>query len=214
MRSALSWILRAYAVAAAYGVALALIVGVVLAWRGDLTRERARAAFQALRGRTPVPEPAPGKKPADGIAEREEILQKKTQELGKLDELAARRLAMIRAEEAALARRRDESAAAAAEARKAREEYDLARSDAELAADVPIFSRMEPAGIVAMLKGGDDARFVRTLRALRPGKAADVLESLMTDPQFEEAFRRVPADAPTGTKSRAERITEEFRKAP
>jgi hypothetical protein len=71
---------------------------------------------------------------------------------------------------------------------------------------------MEAPGIVSVLKSGDDARFVRYLRALRPAKAAEVLEALRTDPQFEDGFRRVPADAPPGTKTRFERLNEEFRK--
>ena len=56
--------------------------------------------------------------------------------------------------------------------------------------------------------------FVRYLRALRPGKAAEVLEAIRTDPQFEDEFRRVPQEAPAGTKTRSERLLEEFKKAP
>ena len=115
---------------------------------------------------------------------------------------------------AALERKRKEAVAAAADAKKAQDELALTKSDAELAANVPILSRMEAPGIVSVLKSGDDARFVRYLRALRPGKAAEGLEALRVDPQLEDEFRRVPPDAPPGTKTRTERLNEEFKKAP
>lgn len=217
MKSFLVGLLKAYAVLAAWAVAILAMVVVVLFWRGALTGPRVEAALQALRGRSAPPPapPAPAeKKPADALAEREQILEKRSQDLQKLDERTATRLALIRAEQETLERKRQDAVAAAAEAKKAQEELNQTKSDAELAANVPILSRMEAPGIVSVLKTGDDARFVRYLRALRPGKAAEVLEALRTDPQFEDEFRRVPSDAPPGTKSRAERLNEEFRKAP
>lgn len=213
MKNLLLGLLKAYALLAAWAVALIAIAAGVLFWRGDLTRPRAEAAWQALRGRPAAVEPVVvEKKPADSIAERERILEQRSQELRKLDERAGVRLALIRAEQETLEQKRKEALAAAAEARKAREELAVGRSDAELEANVPILSRMEAPGIVSVLKSGDDARFVRYLRALRPGKAAEVLEALRTDPQFEGEFRRVPSDAPPGTKTRAERLNEEFSK--
>jgi hypothetical protein len=212
MRSVLAGLLKAYAMIAAWLVALAAIVTAILFWRGTLTSARLDAAWQALHGRPAVAEPVAVKKPAESLSEREQILERRSQELQKLDERTAVRLAMIRAEQETLDRKRQEAATAAAEAKKAQQELGQVKSDAELDANVPILSRMEAPGIVAVLKNGDDARFVRYLRALRPGKAAEVLEVLRSDPQFEDEFRRVPADAPPGTKTRFERLNEEFRK--
>lgn len=212
MRNLLAGLLKVYAVLAAWVVALAAIIAILLFWKGALTGPRVDAAWQALRGRPAAVEPVVEKKPAESVAERERILEQRSQELQKLDERAATRLALIRAEQDTLDRKRQESAAAAAEAKKAQDELSQSKSDAELASNVPILSRMEAPGIVSVLKSGDDARFVRYLRALRPGKAAEVFEALRTDPQFEDEFRRVPADAPPGTKTRGERLNEEFRK--
>jgi hypothetical protein len=214
MREFLAGLLKAYAVAAAYAVALVAVVVLVLFAQGALTGERVRAAFQTLRTAPPAPEPAAAPKPAGGVAEREQILEKRMEELRALDERTATRLSLIRAEQEALDRKRQEAGAASAEAKKAQEEFALVKSDAELASNVPILSRMEAPGIVSVLKAGDDARFVRYLRALRPGKAAEVLEALRSDAQFDEEFRRVPPEAPPGTKSRFDRLNEEFQKVP
>jgi len=214
MRKFFGWLLKAYAFLAAYAVALVALIAATLFWTGAVTGERMKAAFQTLRARPSAPEPPTEKKSADGVAERERILERRTRELQKLDERTGTRLTMIRAEQEALDRKRQEAAAAMAEAKKAQEDIAQTKSDAELAANVPILSRMEAPGIVSILKSGDDARFVRYLRALRPGKAAEVLEALRIDPQFDEEFRRVPSDSPPGTKARAERLNEEFKKAP
>ena len=213
MKNFIGWLLKAYAVTAAYAVAILAAVVLVLMGNGALTGERIRAAFQTLRGKSAsVEPPAPAPPPADAVSEREKILEKRTQDLQVLEERIGVRLALMRAEQETLDRKRQEAIAAAAEARKAQEDLAQVRSDAELAANVPILSRMEAPGIVSVLKAGDDARFVRTLRALRPSKAADVLEALRTDPQFEEEFRRLPPDAPPGTKTRFERIHDELKK--
>lgn len=215
MKDFVAWLLKAYAVAAGYALALVALIVLVLFVQGALTGERVRAAFQTLRTLKPPPEPASAPaKPSAGIAEREQILEKRTEELRALDERTSTRLSLIRAEQETLDRKRQEATAAAAEAKKAREEFAQAKSDAELAANVPILSRMEAPGIVSVLRTGDDARFVRYLRALRPGKAAEVIEALRSDPQFDEEFRRIPPEAPPGMKSRFERLNEEFKKAP
>jgi hypothetical protein len=214
MNSFLSGLLRACTVLAAYAMALLVLVVAILFLSGALTRERVRESYQVLRGRAPLalrPVEAP---PPESLAERERILEKRTQELQKLEERTTARLAMIRAEQETLERKRQESLAAGAAARKAQEDALQANWDAELSANVPILSRMEAPGIISVLKAGDDARFVRYLRALRPGKAAEVLEAIRTDPQFEDEFRRVPPDAPPGTRTRAEKLLEEFKKAP
>src|SRR5262245_58569693 len=214
MKNFLAGLLKVYAVLAAWAVAILAIVLAVLFWRGALTGPRIDAAVQALRGRPAPAEPVAEKKPTGSLAEREQILEQRSKELEKLEERTAVRLALIRAEQEALERKREAAIAATAEAKKAQDELAQGKSDAELAANVPILSRMEAPEIISVLKTGDDARFVRYLRALRPGKAAEVLDALRTDPQFEDEFRRVPPEAPPGTKTRAARILEEFKKAP
>src|SRR5262245_29284333 len=122
MKNFIGWLLKAYAVVAAYALALAALVALVLIWNGALTGDRVRAAFETLRGRpssAPVEPPAPAARPTEAVAEREQILEKRTQELQVLEERIATRLALIRAEQETLERKRQEAAAAAAEAKKA-----------------------------------------------------------------------------------------------
>lgn len=214
MKELLSWLLKGYAAVAGYAVAVFLVVVAVLTGTGALTGARVDAAFEALRGRTPAPIVVTERKPVEDLPEREQILEKRAQELRKLEERAGTRLSLIKAEQEALDRKRAEAETVLAEAKRVQQEASTAKSDAELASNVPILSRMEPSGVVALLKDGDDARFVRHLRAMRPGKAAEVLDALRTDPQFEQEFRRVPSDAPAGTKPRVQRLNEEFRKSP
>jgi len=214
MGNFLRGLLKAYAALAAGLLSLLVLTALVLFWTGALTGGRVQAALQALRSEPPAP-PAPAeKKPLDSAAEREQILGKRAQELQKLEERTVARLSLIKAEQETLERKRLEAVAATGEAKKAREEYAQTKNDAELDANVPILSRMEAPGIVSVLKAWDDARFVRYLRAMRPAKAAEVLEALRLDPQLEEEFRKLPSDAPPGTKTRAERLSEEFKKAP
>jgi len=214
MKEFLGWLLRGYAALAGYAVAVVLLIVLVLLGSGALTSERLSAAFEALRGRSPAPVGVPEKKPAEDLSEREQILEKKTLELQKLEERAGARLSLLKAEQETLDRKRAEAETVLVEAKRVQQEAADAKSDAELAANVPILSRMEPAGIIAFLKDGDDARFVRHLRAMRPTKAAEVLEALRTDPQFEQEFRRAPADRPPGAKPRVQRLNEEFQKSP
>jgi hypothetical protein len=214
MKELLGWLLKGYAAIAGYAVAVLAVIVAVLAGSGTLTASRVQAAFDALRGRTSAPTAAVERKPAEDLSERERILERRTQELQKLEERAALRVSLVKAEQEALDRKRTEAESVVADADRIRREASDEKSDAELAATVPILSRMEPAGVVDVLKDGDDARFVRHLRALRPTKAAEVLEALRTDPQFEQEFRRVPPDAPAGTKPRVQRLNEEFLKSP
>jgi hypothetical protein len=214
MKEFLVWLLKGYAALAGYAVAVLLLIVAVLAGSGALTGERLSAAFEALRGQIPAPAAVMEKKPTDDLSEREQILEKKSQELQKLEERAGARLSLIKAEQELLDRKRAEAETVLAESMRVQQEAVASKSDAELAANVPILSKMEPAGVVALLKDGDDARFVRHLRAMRPTKAAEVLDALRTDPQFEQEFRRVPADAPAGSKTRLQRLNEEFQKSP
>jgi hypothetical protein len=214
MKELLSGVLKAYAAAAGYAVAVFFLIVAVLLLTGAITGERLDAAFNALRGRRPESPVAMEKKPSDGLVEREQILEKKTLELQKLEERTLARLSLIKAEQESLDRLRKTAETASAEAKAAQKEFSTLKSDAELDVNLPILSRMEAPGIVAVLKDGDDGRFVRHLRAMRPSKAAEVLEVLRVDPQFEQEFRRVPPDAPAGTKPRMQRLNEEFQKTP
>jgi len=214
MKEFLGWLLRGYAALAGYAVAVVLLIVLVLLGSGALTSERLSAAFEALRGRSPAPVGVPEKKPTEDVSEREQILEKKTLELQKLEERAGARLSLLKAEQEALDQKRAEAETVLVEAKRVQQEAADAKSDAELAANVPILSRMEPAGIIAFLKDGDDARFVRHLRAMRPTKAAEVLEALRTDPQFETEFRRAPSDPRSGSRPRVQRLNEEFQKSP
>jgi hypothetical protein len=76
---------------------------------------------------------------------------------------------------------------------------DAAGTDAEMQANLPIFSRMDGAAILARMKPWDDARVARYLRAMRPGKAAEVLEAMGLDPEF---------------RTRADRVMEELKRPP
>ncbi len=214
MRELLIRVLKAYAVVAGYAVAVVALIAVILLSTGAINGERVNAAFDALRGRKPEAAPTAVRPAAPDLPEREQILEQRSRELQKLEERIGARLSLMKAEQEALDRKRGDVDAAAAELQKAQAVVTAEKSDAEISANVPILSRMEPAGIVAVLKDGDDARFVRHLRAMRPTKAAEVLEALRTDPQFEQEFRRVPADAPPGSKARMQRLNEEFQKTP
>src|SRR6185295_9953089 len=143
MRNFFAWLLKAYAVVAAFALALFVLIVVVLFWNGLLSRSRVDAAWQGLRGRSKAADRIVETRPADGIAEREQILEKRAQELQKVEELTTTRLALIRAEQETLERKRQEALAATVEAKKVQEENAQIKSDAELAANVPILSRME-----------------------------------------------------------------------
>ncbi|HXG59740.1 MAG TPA: hypothetical protein VNO22_00060, partial [Planctomycetota bacterium] len=127
-----------------------------------------------------------------------------------LEAFVSARLLQLEREREDLERRRNELRAAEARARREAEGRALAAAEAELAANVPIFSRLEGDALAALLRGWDDAQIVRYLRALRPSKAAEVLEALRTAPEFEAEFRR----AAPGKKPRLEGILEELRKPP
>lgn len=199
----LAWAARVYAAVAAFTGLLVAVVAAVLWATGSITADRLRAAAEALRAPAPAvrtASAAPPTAPSPGAAQELEVLE---------TFISARLLELKRARED-LERRRREVREAEARARQEVEARTAAAAEAELAANVPIFSRLEGADLAALLRGWEDAAIVRTLRALRPSKAAEVLEALRTAPEFEEEFRR---GAP-GKRPRLETILEEFRKAP
>jgi len=213
MKNLVMTIVRAYAAVAAYTVALLAVIAVVLFATGALTAERVKEAARVLRA---PKEKAGARMPVPSNEERRDLrtLELREQALGKLETRLAAELALARQEQEDLARARRKLLEEQEQLKKEKDAQAAAQSDAELAANVPILARMDGAGIVALMKGWDDARFVRYLRALRPAKAAEALEAVRTDPQFEQEFRRLPEEAPPGAKTRADRLLEEFKKAP
>jgi hypothetical protein len=217
MGNFIGMLLKAYAALAGYAVALVAIVIAVLFGSGALSADRAREALAVLRKK---PEPAaakatPAEKPAEPLTpERVRMMELRAEELRRLEDRVSGQILQLRAEQETLSRKAQEAAAAEASLRKAREDAAAAQSDAEIAANLPILSKLDGPGILALMKSWEDPRIVKYLRALKPGKAAEVLETLRTDPQFEEEFRKIPPESPPGTKSRAERLNEAFSKAP
>jgi septal ring factor EnvC (AmiA/AmiB activator) len=221
MKNLMAALARAYAAVTAFTVALAAILVAILFLSGALTKDRVEDALQALR--------APKEKVQERKSllsdeerleleraqrQRQETLDLREKELGKLETRLAGQLAQVRQEQDDLEKSRKKILEEQGRLKKEQESLAGGQSDAEVAANVPILSRMDAPGIVAVLKEWDDTRFVRYLRAMRPSKAAEVLETVRTDPQFETEFRRIPEDAPPGAKTRAERLAEEFKKAP
>jgi hypothetical protein len=221
MKNLLGALLRAYAAIAAYLVALVAAVVGVLFVTGALSTERLRKSVAVLR--TPR-EKTPERRAVLSDDERrefdktqrqrQETLDLRERDLQKLESRATGLLAQIRKDQDDLDRNRTKLREDQDQLRKDREVLAAARTDQEIAVNLPILSKMDGAGIVSIMKGWDDPRFVRYLRAMKPAKAAEVLETVRTDPDFETEFRRVPEDAPPGTKTRAERLVEEFKRVP
>ncbi len=183
--------------AAAGGLFLALLALVLLA-SGTVAPARLRDAARVLAGKGPAPVPPP---PSPGEAEwkrleetrrqGEAVLRKRRAEVEKLDAVASARLTGIEAERRRLEEARRASEEAEGRLRRREEALASAEGDAEVQANLPIFSRMDGASILALARGWDDARLARYLRAMRPGKAAEVLEAMRLDPQSGERAGRV-----------------------
>lgn len=209
---------RAYAGASGLVVAVVIAVGIALFMSGAVTTERVAEAARVLkegaaprvvRPADPVPAPdeAERRQAADALVKREEDLARlETRIVARQQQVESERL---RVAEAAAKLKADREAF-----EQERQETVETKTDADLAANVPILSKMDGASIVSVLKGWDDATFVRYLRALRPSKAAEVLDALQSDPKYEAEFRRLPPGAPRGARTRAELLMDEFRKAP
>lgn len=217
---------RAYVLASA---ALMTLLGAVLLWMvlaGDLSRDRFRAAVAAFRRPPATPPTAPARPataaiPEEGWKEFEAARNaartaqgEKARDLERLGASVTSQIALLEAERANLDRARKAHDEAAARARKDREELAAVKTDAELTANLPILSKMDGPAVLSLMKGWEDARIVRYLRAMKPAKVLEVLEALKTDPQFEQDFRQPPAGAPKGAVTRADRLVDEFMKRP
>jgi hypothetical protein len=217
----LAGFLRGYAVVSAYTLALLIAVGLILLGSGTVTVERLREAARVLKKGTPPPAPRiPPKLQAEWAEleaarhRQEATLDNRKQELRKLDDMTSGRLAQIERERGDLDKLRRETQDSLGKLEKERLALAQAKADAEVEANLPVFAKLEGTSLLALIRGYDDPRIVRYLRALKPAKAAEVLEAMRTDPQFEKDFRQLPADAPSGAKTRAEQIMEELKKAP
>jgi hypothetical protein len=169
-------------------VALAGAAGLLAA--GAFDGPRLAAAARVLRDGPPPPPAAPAPVEDESVRRQHEV------------SLAARRAELERLEarvDAGLARLRSERSASAEAPRTA--------GEPAAAGDAVLLDRLEPAAVVDVLRGGDDASFARALRGLRPSLAAEVLELLRSDPRYEAEFRRA---GPSG-KSRLDRVYGELR---
>ena len=221
MNNLVSGLAKAYAVVAAYTLTLLGAVAIVLFSTGSLTGERVKEAVAVLRAPTETPAERTSLLSDEERRElertqriRQETLESRDKELLRLESRVVGMLSTARGQQDELdvqRKRLDEDRTKLDQERQA---LAAAKSDAEVAANLPILSKLDGVGIVSLMKGWDDARFVRYLRALKPGKAAEVLETVRTDPQFEPDFRKLPEDASPGTKTRAERLVDEFKKVP
>lgn len=197
--------LRFYAGAATVVVTLLLLFALVGMVSGALTADRVRAAARALAAgpiRVVEPAPRPSEKDWKEIEEHrravEQSLAERSRELARREDRSAAESAALEEQRAAVeeARRRD---AESEKQRRGRETLAGGGPEPEVAANLPILSRMEASGVVALMKDWDEARIVRYLRAMRPSKAAEVLEAMRADPRFA---------------GRLAAIQEEFKKAP
>ncbi len=192
--------------AAAAGAVFLALLALILLSTGTVPAGRLSNAARVLLGEDPVPlplPPSPGEEEWRQLAEAgrqaEDALRTRKAEIDRLDAIVSARLGALEAE-----RRRLEEARQAhdlAEARLLNRQEALAarESDAELEANLPIFSRMDGVAILALVKGWDDARLARYLRAMRPMKATEVLEAMNLDPDYQ---------------ARAGRLMDELRKPP
>jgi hypothetical protein len=209
---------KVFAAVSGLVVSALLVAAGVLFASGAVSGARLQQAARVLRD-GPAPSARPAVEPppsADDAARRQaaEALARKDEDLRRLDGRVAARQAQVDAERLRLA---EEAARLKADREKLDRERQAtvqAKNDADLTANVPILSKMDGASIVTVLRGWDNATFVRYLRALRPGKAAEVIDALQSDPTFEQEFRRPPAGSPRGSRTRAELLMEEFKKAP
>lgn len=174
---------------------------------GALSADRLEAAARALRGETAA---APAPRAEDEALKRqsEAALEQRRQELERLDARLAARQAQLDADRA-----RADEAAARFQAERQRLETQRAQAgvgEAEAAANAAIFDRMDPADLIALLKRWDNDAFVLHLRAMRPSRAAEILELLQRDPRFEE-FRRPSPGSPKGAPTRLDAILNQMK---
>lgn len=221
MKNLLTGLLKAYAAVSAYALTLMGAVVIVLFSTGAVTPERLKESVAVLRApKEKAPERGPmlsddERRELDRTQrQRQETLKLREEDLQKLESRVTGQLSQVRRDREDLDATRSLLQLEQEQVRKDREALAAARTDAEIAANLPILSKLDGPGIVQIMRHWDDPRFVRYLRAMKPAKAAEVFETLRSDPQFELEFKRLPDDAPPGAKTRAERLIEEFKRVP
>jgi septal ring factor EnvC (AmiA/AmiB activator) len=208
------WLERSWVVwrgVSAAGALFLSLLALFLLVSGTVPPARVKDAARALagKGRAALPPPpgAPGqaewKRLAETQRQGEAVLRKRRAEVEKLDAVASARLSALEAERRRLEEERRAGEEESARLRQRLESLAAVEIDAEMQANLPIFSRMDGAAILARVKGWDDARLARYLRAMRPGKAAEVLEAMGLDPEFRpradrvmEELKRPPGEGP------------------
>ena len=212
MKSAFAFLLRIYAGLTALGTALLAVAGAALFASGALTGERVGETVRVLREgpAPPVVRERTGEEQRREAARRaaEETIVRRHEELRRIETRVSARVLLLEADRARFEEERRRHAEAEAQLRAERESPGPSGSEEAVSTNVALFSRMEGAEVAEAMKDWDDARLVRTLRALRPSKAAEVLSAFRTDPRFEAGFRRPPSGAPRGARTRLERIFE------
>ncbi|HLF93249.1 MAG TPA: hypothetical protein VJB14_07300 [Planctomycetota bacterium] len=221
MMNLMAGLVKAYAAVAAYTMLLLAIIAAVLLGSGTLSPERVKEAVQVLRTpkeksveRTPTLTDEARKELEKTQRQRQETLVLREKDLQKLEARLTGELVQVRRGRDDVEKARKDLKDDREQLKKDQEALAASKIDAEITANLPILSKMDGVGVVSLMKGWDDARFVRYLRAMKPAKAAEVLDTVRGDPQFEAEFRRLPEDAPPGAKSRADRLMDEFKKAP
>lgn len=214
-------LVKAYAAVAAYTMMLLAVIAAILLGSGTLSPERVKEAVQVLRTpkeksveRTPALTDESRRELEKTQRQRQETLEIREKDLQKLEGRLAGELVQVRSGREELEKARKDLKDEREQLKKDQEALAASKIDAEITANLPILSKMDGVGVVSLMKGWDDARFVRYLRAMKPAKAAEVLDTVRGDPQFEAEFRRLPEDAPPGARSRADRLMDEFKKAP
>lgn len=183
---------------AAAGGLFLILWGGLLWLSGTVPSARWGEAVRILLGGPSLPVAAPAGPGAEewrrfGEAQRagSEILRRRRDEVERLEGEISARLALLEAERRRAAEARRAAEEAEGRLRQREESLTAAEADAELRANLPFLSRMEGAAILSLAAEWDDARLVRYLRAMRPSKAAEVLEAMRRDPQAAGRVARV-----------------------
>src|SRR5688572_13712654 len=159
---------RLYAGVAGLLLAALIAIGLALVLSGAVRTDRLADAVSALRD-GPAPRPAPAPEEPRGLEEAErrqaaDALALREEELRRLDVRVAARQAQVEADRLRVAEAAARLKADREKFEQERQETARTKTDADLAANVPILSRMDGASVVTVLKGWVDATFVPYLR--------------------------------------------------
>ncbi|HEY3225584.1 MAG TPA: hypothetical protein VGK61_01150 [Planctomycetota bacterium] len=173
-----SWVARAYRVLA-LGVIPAVLAGALLVLFVEVSPDRRASAWAALRG-----DPGTTGEEARRLERRHAELAETNRRLA--DGAAAREAELRRREmmaEALLARALASQAAAPSPAAPVHGE--------DFESNVDLLNRMEPGTAAGLVKAWDDAAVGAYVRAMKPARAAEVVNRLAADPEFKERLPRI-----------------------